>query len=67
MRKKLPLNHSYYPHCESGTWIVVYDLHHYPSVFYLSLTFQISQTAVVKVEMSSTFPTVPVKLSNSQL
>ena len=26
-----------------------------------------SQTAVVKVEMSSTFPTVPVKLSNSQV
>ena len=37
------------------------------SQVYLSLTFQLSQTAVVKVEMSSTFPTVPVKLSNSQL
>ena len=37
------------------------------SQMYLSLTFQLSQTAVVKVEMSSTFPTVPVKLSNSQL
>ena len=35
---------------------------------HLSLTFQLSQTAVVKkVEMSSTFPTVPVKLNNSQL
>ena len=33
------------------------------SEMYLSLTFQLSQTAVVKVEMSSTFPTVPVKLS----
>ena len=39
-----------------------------PALFqvYLSLTFQLSQTAVAKVEMSSTFPTVPVKLSNSQ-
>ena len=37
------------------------------SQVYLSLTFQLSQTAVVKVEMSSTFPTVLVKLSNSQL
>ena len=34
---------------------------------YLSLTFQLSQTAVVKVGMSFTFPTVPVKLTNSQL
>ena len=33
---------------------------------YLSLTFQLSQTAVVKVEMSSAFRTVPVKLGNSQ-
>ena len=32
------------------------------SQVYLSLTFQLSQTAVVKVEVSSTFPTVPVKL-----
>ena len=31
------------------------------SQVYLSLTFQLWQTAVVKVEMSSTFPTVPVK------
>ena len=40
-----------------------------PALFevYLSFTFQLSQTAVVKVEMSTTFPTVPVKLSNSQL
>ena len=37
------------------------------SPVYLSLIFQLSQTAVVKVEMSSTFPTVPVKLNNSQL
>ena len=37
------------------------------SQVYLSLTFQLSQTAFVKVEMSSTFPTVPVKLNNSQL
>ena len=28
--------------------------------------FQLSQTAVVKVEMSSTFPTVPINLNNSQ-
>ena len=34
---------------------------------YLSLTYQLSQTAVVKDEMSSTFPTVPIKLNNSQL
>ena len=37
------------------------------SQVYLSLTFQLLKTAVVKVEMSSTFPTVPVKLTNSQL
>ena len=37
------------------------------SQVYLSLTLQLSQTAAVKVEMSSTFPTVLVKLSNSQL
>ena len=37
------------------------------SQVYLSLTFQLSLTAVVNVEMSSTFPTVPVKLNNSQL
>ena len=36
------------------------------SQVYLSLTFQLLQTAVVKVEMSSTFPTVPIKLNNSQ-
>ena len=37
------------------------------SQVYLSLTFQLSQTAVVEVGMSSTFPTVLVKLTNSQL
>ena len=37
------------------------------SQVYLSLTVQLSQTAVVEVGMSSTFPTVPVKLTNSQL
>ena len=37
------------------------------SQVYLSLTLRLSQTVVVKVEMSSTFPTVLVKLSNSQL
>ena len=36
------------------------------SQVYLSITFQLSKTAVVKVEMSSTFLTVPVKLNNSQ-
>ena len=37
------------------------------SQVYLSLTFQLSQTAVVEVGMSYTFPTVPVNLTNSQL
>ena len=37
------------------------------SQVYLSLTFQLSQTAVIKVKMSSTFLTVPVKLNNSKL
>ena len=36
------------------------------SQVYLSLTLQHSKTAVVKVEMSSTFPTVSIKLNNSQ-
>ena len=31
------------------------------SQVYLSFTFQLLQTVVVKIEMSSTFPTVPVK------
>ena len=34
------------------------------SQVYLSLTFQLSQKAVVKCEMSSTFPTVLVKLKS---
>ena len=33
---------------------------------YLSFTFQLFETAVVKVEMSSTFPTVTIQLNNSQ-
>ena len=33
---------------------------------YLSVTFQLSQTAVVNGEMSSKFPTVPIKLNDSQ-
>ena len=33
---------------------------------YWSLIFQLSQTAVVKVEMSSTLPAIPIKLNNSQ-
>ena len=36
------------------------------SPLFLSLTFQLSQTAVVKDEMSSTFPTIPIKINNSQ-
>ena len=34
------------------------------SQVYLSLTFQLSQTAVVTFEMNSTFWTVPVKLNS---
>ena len=37
------------------------------SQVYLSLTLQLLQTAVVKVEMSSTFPTFLVKFNNSRL
>ena len=43
------------------------DLYGDHGYVYLSLTFQLSQTDVVKAEMSSTFPTLPVKLSNSEL
>ena len=63
--KKLPLNCSCYPLLR--VWSMDSCLTSPAlSQVYLSLTFQLSQTAVVKVEMSSTFPTVPVKLSNSQ-
>ena len=37
------------------------------SQVYLSITFQLSQTPVVKVEMSSTSQTIPITLTNSQL
>ena len=64
--KKLCLNHSYFPHW--GVWSMDSCLRSPTlSQVYLSLTFQLSQTAVVEVGMSYTFPTVPINLTNSQL
>ena len=55
--KKLPLNR---------VWSMDSSLRSLKCI-YLSLTFQLSQTAVVKGEISYTFLRVPVKLNNSQL
>ena len=54
--KKLPLNCSYYP-SSVRIWSMDSCLRCSAlSQVYLSLTFKFSQTAAVKVEMSSTFP-----------